>query len=95
MDGKKGYTYPNPMILDQVRDNNITQGQLQEWTEHSHNASLKMGVEGLMFEPHPPNSKNLLIQLLKMFKLCVNDFLISLLVSDFKRWSVGVFRPFL
>ena len=24
MDGKKGYTYPNPMILDQVRDNNVT-----------------------------------------------------------------------
>ena len=55
MDGKKGYTYPNPMILDQVRDNNITQGQLQEWKEHSHNASLKMGVERFNVWATPPN----------------------------------------
>jgi hypothetical protein len=38
-----------------------------------------MGVEGVIFESHPPNFENLY-----NFLRCSNDFLISLLVSDFK-----------
>ena len=31
----------------------------------------KMGMAGLMFEPHPPNCETFM-----MFKCCLNDFLI-------------------
>ena len=39
-----------------------------------------MGVVGLMFEPHPPNFENLY----NLFKWCYDNFLKSLLVSDFQ-----------
>ena len=52
-----------------------SQGQIEEWTEHStlifenlkpveisknhFNIKTKMGIEGVIFEPHPPNFENL------------------------------------
>jgi hypothetical protein len=43
-----------------------------------------MGVTALIFEPHPPNLKNV--------QMMLNGFLISLLVSDFQRsvWECSV-----
>ena len=50
-----------------------------------------MGVASSMFEPHPPSFWKF-IQLLKMFKWCSNDLLISLRVSDFQKsvWECSV-----
>ena len=42
-----------------------------------------MGVEGVIFESHPPNFENL-YNFLRCSNDVKNDFLISLLVSDFK-----------
>ena len=49
------------------------------------NVKIKMGVEGLIFEPRPPSFENQY-----NFWRCLNDFLVHLLVSDFQRsvWSV-------
>jgi hypothetical protein len=54
--------------------------ELQYWRIYSYLYSKnKMGVTGLIFEPHPPNFENLY-----KFLRCSNDFLIPLLVSDFQ-----------